>query len=293
MNKIQYVHYFIMLVFFRLMAVIPMRIHYFTAEVVTFFLYYVFGYRKKVVFENLRKSFPEKSNKEIHYISRKFFRHLSVVMVETMSLRYLSTKQLTKRLVIKNIEIFEELYKQKKNAIVMVGHLGNWEIGTALAYHLQSTVVGVYKQLSSTVFDKIFFDIRSRFGAHPIEMKEVVRKMLILNKQENPYLLFMVADQAPQKNDTNHWLTFMHQDTNVFLGSEKLAKKFDMPIIYMEVTRPKKGVYYMTPQVLTMKPKETQEFEITETFFKMLEQTIRNNPRYWLWSHRRWKHKRD
>ena len=261
------------------------------SEIITLFVFHIIGYRKKVILGNLTNSFPNKTESEINHIARKYYRHLSVMIVENIFLRFVSDKNFENRIILENKEIFDNLYKQNRNAIVMLGHFGNWEFTSGLTRLLSYKGAAVYKKLSNRAFDKLYFTIRKRLGVQPIEMNDVLRKVIELNSQPNPYLLFMVADQSPSSKNS-HWINFLNQDTDVFLGSEKIARKFNMPVIYLEVIRYKKGVYRMIPTVITTKPQSTEPFEITETYFKMLEKSINRSPRYWLWSHRRWKHKK-
>lgn len=261
------------------------------SEIITLFVYHIIGYRKKIIIENLQNSFPKKPIKEIKFIARKYYRHLSVMIVENIFLRFVSAKNFKSRIILENREVFDNLYQQNRSAIVMLGHLGNWEFTSGLTRQLPYTGAAVYKQLSSPAFDKLYYNIRKRLGVQPVEMNMVLRKVLEFNKQPKPYLLFMVADQAPAGKNS-HWIEFLNQETDVFLGSEKIAKKFDMPVIYLEVIRHKKGIYKMIPKIITTEPQKTDNFEITEKYFSLLEESIERNPRFWLWSHRRWKHKR-
>lgn len=290
MNWIDKLNYFIILSWFRFISILPLKILYLLSELITFLVYRVFGYRKKVVLQNLRNSFPEKSEIEIKHIAGKFYRHLSVLIVENMYLRFVSDKRIASMIEVENIEMFEQYYKQQKNLVVMLGHYGNWEFGGGLLQFVNYKGAPVYKKLSSKVFDKIYFDIRSRFDCEPVEMHDVFRKVITLNQSNKPFILFMVADQSPMKSDQQHWLTFLNQTTGVYLGSEKLAKKFDMPVVYMELKRIKKGAYRIIPTLITDKPKECKANEITEKYYELLEKSIQRSPRYWLWSHRRWKH---
>ncbi len=292
MNWKQKISYFLIITTYRIIALFPLKVLFLFAESITFFVYHVIGYRRKVVFENLHNSFPEKTDKEIAFIARKYFRHLSIMVVENIHLRFASVKKIHKRIIIDKKEVFDDLFKQGKSAIVMLGHMGNWEFGGCLAPFISQPIIGVYKKLSSVIFDKIYFDIRSNFGVIPVEMKVLGRKIMEISKGKTPHLIYMVADQSPPANESKHWIKFLNQDTNIFIGSEKLAKKFNMPVVYLEISRHKKGVYRVVPQLITMKPKETEELEITKCFFQLLEESIKQHPRYWLWSHRRWKHKK-
>ncbi len=283
--------YVITICWFRILTLLPLWLLFFLSEIITFFVYRILRYRRKVVISNLTASFPDRDSAEIKRIARKYFRHLSVMIVENIYLRFATEKSFNKKLTIENVELFNRLYAQKRNVIVMLGHFGNWEYGGGLTRFVPYKGAAVYKKLSSPVFDKIYFDIRKRTGVEPVEMQEVFRKVSSLNTEAEPYMLFMVADQSPMRSDNQHWLTFLNQPTGVFLGSEKLARRFDMPVIYIELHRVKKGSYKIVPTLISDKPKETNPNEITEKYFKLLEHSINKSPRFWLWSHRRWKHK--
>jgi len=288
LKVINTIGYYLVLFLFRIITLLPIKVAFLISEVLTLFIFHIIGYRKKVIYLNLRNSFPDKSDIEIKYIAKKYYRHLSVMIVENVYLRFISNKDIKNRLILENKELFDNLYKAKKNIIIMLGHLGNWEFAGGLSYIIDYKGIAVYKKLSSDIFDKIYFDIRKRVGVEPIEMKNILRSIVKLNLESKPYMLFMVADQAPNENSI--WINFLNQDTDVFTGSEKLAKKFDMPVVYLDVIRHKKGVYRLTPHLITENPKTTTNYYITKQYFKLLETSINKNTRYWLWSHRRWKH---
>lgn len=276
---------------FRLLTFIPLPILFLLSEGITFLVFRLFAYRRKVVFENLTKSFPNYSSERIRHIGRKYYRHLSVMIVENIYLRFVSKKQFKKRLTVKNLELFNRFFNEGKNVIVVLGHFGNWEFGSGVVQSIKHRGLAVYKQLSSPVFDRIYFDIRSRLGMKPVEMKAVFKTLVNERKTEESFALFMVADQAPMRGEPQYFTTFLNQKTGFYLGTEKLARRFDMPVIYIELHRAKKGYYNLTPTLLTDKPQQTQPYEITQKFADVLEESIKRSPRFWLWSHKRWKHK--
>lgn len=291
MKTLDKLFYYLVLVWFRLISLVPLKVLFLLSEVVTFLVYRLVGYRKKVVFQNLTNSFPERTPEDIKRIARKYFRHLSVMIVENMYLRFVPKKRFSSMLNIEDTTLLDRFYKENKNLIIMLGHFGNWEYGSVITNFTRYKGAAVYKKLSSSVFDKIYFDIRSRLGVEPIEMHEVFRKVIKLNQSTDPYILFMISDQSPMKNDPQHWFTFLNQPTGAYTGSEKLAVRFDMPVLYMDMKRVKKGSYNVKLSLISDSPKETQAHEITEKYYALLEQSIQKSPRFWLWSHRRWKHK--
>lgn len=292
MSFFQHIAYYILLSVMFLFSLLPLRVLYLIAEVFYFLIYKVIGYRKKVVLENLRNAFPEKNETEIKKICSKFYRHFACLFVENIELRFVNKKRFKKRYFIENEALFYDLYNKGKNVVNMTAHIGNWEYGSGVAGQLPFKAVAVYKELSSKPFDKIFYKVRKRLGNHPIEMNDVLREVIGLVKDNKPFVLSMVTDQSPMKSSSKHWINFLNQETNVYLGSERIAKKYNMAVIYTEIVRHKKGKYKITPKLITENAAHTADFEITETYFKLLEESIKKHPRYWLWSHRRWKHKR-
>ncbi len=292
MTAVQRIRYILVMATFRLLTLLPLKLLFLISELITFIVYHLIGYRKKVVLANIKNSFPNCTTEEVRFVARKYYRHLSVMMVENIYLRFVSEKNFRKMLILDDPSIFDFFWEQKKSIIVMMGHFGNWEYGAGLTRLLPFKGAAVYKQLSDPVFDKIYFDIRSRLGVEPIEMKEVFRKVHQIANGSQPTIIFMVADQAPSNSESPYWLSFLNQDTSVFNGSEKLAKKFDLPVVNIKLMRVKKGTYRIIPTLITANPKDTKPFEIIETYYKLLEESIVDAPRYWLWSHRRWKHQR-
>lgn len=289
MNSLNKLLYIFVIFGFRFLSLFPIKFVFFLSEILTIIVYHIIGYRRKVVRENLRKSFPEKSEREIEHISRKYYRHLSIMVVENIFLRFVSKRKMAKRIKFENIQLLDEYYKQRKNIIIMLGHFGNWEYGASISRFCSYKSAAVYKKLTSPVFDKIYYDIRNHLGSDPIEMAESFRKVSALNNSPDPFALLMVADQSPMQSDSQHWLKFLNQDTGVFLGSEKLAKRFDFSVFYLHLQRTSKGSYKGILKLITDAPKETKANHITEKYFKYLEESIKENPRNWLWSHRRWK----
>lgn len=270
---------------------LPSAFLYALSDLVNFILFTLIGYRKKVVLTNLRNSFPEKSPVEIKNISNKFFRFLSDLIVEGLKVYSISEEELRKRMRVTNIEVVNELYDKGKSVIIVCAHIGNFEYG-AIRYTLDAKhkVNTVYKPLSNKTFDGFLKTSRSRFGTNLVPDRKTYE---VLRKEITDGILSasgLVSDQAPSPR-TGYWMEFMNQDTPVFMGCEKISKKYDMAIVYGEVDRIKRGKYIMDFRVLFEDPNNTQPGEITETFTKIIEKGIQRKPELWLWSHKRWKHK--
>ena len=274
-----------------LLSLLPYFILYLIADVLFVILYYVISYRRKVVQENLSNAFPEKSLAERRAIEKKYFRFLADLVVETIKLCTLSQQEVIKRVRVENQQLLDnEAFQQGKSIIGAVGHYGNWESGCLrMGLITERPCIIAYKPLSNPVFDQFFFNMRSRFGAHLVSMKGTFRK--IVSHRHEVTFTVLAGDQTPSRDDATFFTTFLNQPTAVFLGVEKLAKATDSLVVFCDVRRVKRGYYSCTFVPLFDNPKLTAEYEITNAHVQYLEQVIREEPEYWLWSHRRWKFK--
>jgi KDO2-lipid IV(A) lauroyltransferase len=270
----------------------PEFILYRFADFLYIILYYIIGYRKKVVFKNLRNSFPDKSDKEISNIAKKFFHHLSDTFIENIAIITMSKKRILKLVKIEDEDIAKKLYKKNKNIIGVTGHYCNWETCLVLPLLSQHQVLGVYKPLNNRLFNKLFYNMRAKFGAIPVTMNDTYKTVLEYRKNNKLTFLGLIADQRPQKQAGNYWTSFLNQDTVVFLGPEKFAKKLNAAVIFVYLEKIKRGRYILKTKLLFEDVANCKDFEITETYLRFLEKMIIDKPEYWLWSHNRWKHKR-
>jgi KDO2-lipid IV(A) lauroyltransferase len=246
------------------------------------------GYRRKVVQENLRNSFPEKTEHERSQIEKKYFKYMADLMIETIKSASMSKKQVRRRMQCTNPEIMDHYFSQGKSIIAAAGHYGNWELACInFGFLTDKKRLVVYKDQSSEIFTNFFNRTRSRFGTTMISMKQILRKM-IEYKNELTFLV-LAADQTPSRNEALYFTTFLNQPTAVFIGVEKLTGIRDSVVIFYRIDRLKRGYYTYTFVLLVENPKETKPFEITKIQVSYLESLIREKPEYWLWSHRRWK----
>ncbi len=283
--------YYLSLPFIYLISFSPDWLLYTISDFLYLALYSVFGYRKKIVRTNLKKSFPEKSDEEITHIEKKYYKYLCDLIVESLKTITMSENYVRKHLKLHGQDLLTEMYQRKQNFIIVMGHFGNWEMaGPCFSLNTGYELNVVYKPLANTHFEKLFSKTRTKFNTKIIPMDSTLRGMVANRKIINATAL--IADQTPIDLKTAYWLDFLNQDTMVFKGVEKLAKMFDYPVVYMHVDRVKRGYYEITPTVLFDQPKETEEHEITIGFYKKLEEEIRKKPDTWLWSHRRWKRQR-
>lgn len=272
-----------------LIASLPFFLLY-KVSTLLYYLLKVSGYRKKVVLQNLKNSFPEKSAEEIQSICNNYYRYLTDLILETLKTLTMTKKQAVKRCRFNNTPWLDELYSEKKSIIVVMGHYGNWEwAGPAFTLSTKFQLNVIYRPLSNPYFEKMMTGMRTKFGTRITPQHLTLREMVSTRKQITATAL--IADQTASPQNA-YWTNFLNQDTAVYEGPEKLAKKFNYPVVYMNAKRIKRGFYEVTPELLFANPENTADNEICEVFMKRLEQEIMLDPVTWLWSHRRWKHTR-
>jgi len=255
-----------------------------------YFILLLSGYRKKVVMKNLRNSFPEKSTAEIKVLYKNYYSYLCDLVLETLKTLTMSEKEAKERCVFHKPEWLDTFYNENKSLVIVMGHYGNWEwAGPSFSLNTNYQLVVAYLPLTNPYFEKMMSGMRTKFGTQITPAVNTLRTMVGNRKQITATAL--IADQTAWA-DQAYWTTFLNQDTAVFTGPEKLAIKFDYPIVFMNVKRIKRGYYEIHPELLFEFPKETTEGQITEKFTNRLEEEIRINPATWLWSHKRWKYSR-
>lgn len=285
--------YYLLMMVTKPMQLLPLEFHYVVSDFLYFFVYYIFNYRKKAVKENLRKSFPEKSKKELIHIERKFYHHFVDIFIETLYLTHITQKRHSKRLIFENKELIDQLYDKGKSIICVTGHYGNWEFSRLFSVHVKHRLYAIYKKLNSPIFDRFFKDIRSKDGANLLEMRQTYKQLINDTKNGIKYFAAFFADQRPLKSEIQYWMNFLNQDTPVLMGTEKIAKKTNAAVVYAEMQRVKRGYYKIAFKLITEAPELNEEYEITSLFMRELEKAIRRSPEFWLWTHKRWKHQRN
>jgi len=244
------------------------------------------------VLTNLKNSFPDRSEAEIKAISRKFYRYLCDLIMESLKTITWNEQQARSRVTMKNVEMLDALHEQGKSIVIVMGHLGNWEwAGPGFSLNCKHQLYVVYRPLVNPYFEKVFSRSRTKFSTQIVAKSNTLRSMVANRKISSATAL--IADQAPHPINSASWIDFLNQDTAVFSGPEKIAKKLNYPVVYMQVERVKRGYYEVHPTLLAEFPKETADLEITLAFNKILEEGIHKYPETWLWSHKRWKHKRS
>jgi KDO2-lipid IV(A) lauroyltransferase len=274
------------------MTLLPLRVLYLFSHVIFFSLYHFPSYRRNIVYTNLKNSFPEKSEKEIREIERKYYHHLSDLFIEVLKLTHMSKKELMRRFTISNEEVLNKLYNEKRDVIAVLGHYNNWEWLTILKEHTSLKTISIYKPLKDKRFEKFLNGLRTKFGMTLTPMSLIIRELLTNRKNKINTISAFISDQSPAKGDITFWTNFLNQDTPVYTGAEKVAAKYDMAVVFFHIQKIKRGHYNLHIDLLFEHTTGLPEHLVTETHVKHLENIIRKNPEYWVWSHRRWKHKR-
>lgn len=298
---------------FYSVSLLPYRVLYAIADFFYLIIYYVVGYRKRVVRENLSNSFPEKSEKERRDIERKFYRWLCDYFVETLKLLSVSDGTFMKHVSFVGMEQVEQCFAEGQDCAGILGHYGNWEYlsasdiglttwgfrakergkgGRAVADGTPSlpAVCGlIYHPLSNKMFDRLFIDIRQAMRGVCIPKKDILRFLVNYRNEGRKTLFGYIADQAPKWENIHLWLNFLNQETPVFTGAERIISKMDNAVFYIDVERPKRGKYVFTYRMITREPSKMEHGELTRQYFKLLEENIRRNPSIYLWTHDRWK----
>ena len=275
--------------FLAVLSLLPLWILYISGNVAYLLLYYVFGYRRKVVRENLSNAFPEKETAEIIAIEKRYYKYLAGLIFEIIKMNAISEKEIRKRFVFKHTEQIEAYLSKGQSVLICSAHYGNWEWGTlGIGLHFSANHYPIYKPLSNPMFDNWFKKVRSKFGNKLIPMRQTLRALQA--SKGRPSLFSFGNDQSPSKDELHYWTTFLNQATSVQLGIEKIAKMTNQPIFYLRINYVKQGYYTVDCVPLCLEPAATASYEITELHTRFLEKMIKEEPAYWLWSHRRWKH---
>jgi len=285
-----------MSILFRLfilpLSKLPLSVLYRLSDGLYLLLYHWIGYRKKVVFGNLQRSFPEKSQEEIKEIASDFYRHFCDIIVESIRLFSMPAEEVKQRAVVTNPELLDHFYETNRSLLVIAGHYGNWEIiAQAFGMYTKYPAMAIYAPIKNTALNDLMAASRSRFGLELVSTRQV-REWFPANAHRAVAVIFG-GDQSPSSRKKAFWMEFLNQETAVAFGCEKFAKAFNYPVVFGDITKVSRGYYSVTFHVVTNDPAQEEPGQITYKHTKMLEQNIRREPRYWLWTHRRWKRKRQ
>lgn len=276
-------------------AHLPFRVLYIISDILFFMIFYIARYRRNVVMKNIMESFPELPESKHRDICRKFYRHFTDYIVETIKLHHISDAEIKDRMEYRNLELVDRLFDQGKSIVMYFSHCGNWEWATSITLFTRHTIndvvfAQVYRPLKNAWFDAYFLHLRGRFGSISFPKRTVIRNLLKLHNEGTLSITGFMSDQKPSHNDSVHIVKFLNHPTAMIAGTELLARKLDMAAVYWDIEKVKRGHYRLTARLITDTPKELPEMAMTATYASMLEATIRRNPSIWLWTHKRWKY---
>lgn len=275
---------------YKLLGRLPFSVLYFISNILYVLVYKIVGYRKKVVRENLELSFPEKDEKSIKAIEKKFYKHLFDIMVETLKCESITEEDLALRMKPESLDIINDLKSKNQSAMIITGHYNNWEwSGRKFIIDSEGMAIIAYKKVTNPNVDELILESRKRFGGHVVSMMQFIR--YVIKRRKETLFPVLIADQTPHKDKIEYVTNFLNQDTAVYLGGENLAKSLKLPVYFMSVHKIKRGYYSYRLELIT-EDYNAPKFEITNKHLSLLENQIKENPAYWLWSHRRWKYTR-
>lgn len=286
-----FIAYILLYPLLYLISKLPFRILYVVSDVLYLLIYRIFGYRKKVVASNLNLVFPEKSPEEIKRITKVFYHHLCDMILESIKSLTISESEMRKRYKFTNVEVVQGIENQNRSMILMCAHYGSWEWIFILQTYVKSRGNAVYKQLANKYFDRLVKRIRAKYNSYLITTKEIIPTLIKEKREGIISINGFVSDQSPKLNKAFHWNEFMGVKVPVHTGAEMLAKKLDMAVVFFKVKKVKRGYYETTFETITLNPKEFEDYQITDIFLGLVEDQIREVPEYYLWTHKRWKHR--
>jgi KDO2-lipid IV(A) lauroyltransferase len=279
-----------------LISRLPFKVLYVISDMVYVLVYYLIGYRKNIVRKNLTASFPEKNEKELREIERKFYHWLCDYFVETLKLLTITPEEMKKHLEFRGLEKLVEVKNDGQGVSAFLGHYCNWEWLSAakLYWPWQDAEMGlIYHPLRNEKFDRLMLNMRSSLGGVCIPKQHILRELVALRRKGQDYQFGYIFDQSPKWDSIHLWLDFLHQKTPVFTGAERIAKKVNDLVVFVSMERPERGKYVANYHIISDNPKELPEYELTKRGFAMLENDIRRNPEFYLWTHNRWKRTYD
>lgn len=278
--------------FLWIISILPFRVFYWLSDFVYFIVYYIIGYRKKIVRYNLSIALPSLSEEKRLEIEKKFYRHMCDMFLEMIKTMSISSKEMNKRFVVTNIELLKEYENKGRSIILLASHYASWEWLLSINENTSFKCYGVYKKINNKYYDSKIRAIRSKFKS---ELVTTHKTIALINENENNGIMSLyglASDQSPQVHKTFHWQNFMGIEVPVHTGAEMLAKKYDIEVVFAKVKKVKRGYYEATFIPISDSPKAIPDYEITDAYLKVVEQQILEAPEFYFWTHKRWKHRR-
>ncbi|MES2747376.1 MAG: lysophospholipid acyltransferase family protein [Bacteroidota bacterium] len=288
----QYLIYLLLYPLLWFISILPFRVVYFLSDAIYGLVYYVLGYRKRTVRNNLAKALPHLSDEERRIIEKKFFHHMCDMFLEMIKTMSISQKTMEKRFQFTNLDTYLDLEKKGKSIAIMIAHYATYEWVISMNYKINFKGYAIYKRIANPYFDKLVKNIRSKFKAYLITTKETSGTIEKNTKDGVLGVYGFASDQTPRRSDSMYWYQFMGIDTPIHIGAEALAKKYDMNMMFLKVKKVKRGYYQATFELLSDDVQSVPDYKVSELFMQKVEQQILEAPQFYLWTHKRWKHKK-
>jgi KDO2-lipid IV(A) lauroyltransferase len=273
------------------LSILPTRILYILSTFIFFWVYYVFGYRKKVINDNLNLCFPKKSKKEKKIIEKNFYQHMCDMLIESIKSISISEAEMKRRFKFTNIEEVHKIEQANKSIMLMCAHYGSWEWIFIIQKYVNFNGYAIYKRIENKYFDRLVRKIRARYNTYLITNKETIPTLRQHKADGIKGIYGFLSDQSPKVESAYHWRKFMNIKVPVHTGAEKLSKELDLAVVFFKTKKVKRGYYETTFETITLNPNEYEDYQITDMFISYLEGLINEAPEYYLWTHKRWKHK--
>ena len=282
--------YLIVYPFIYLIASIPFNVLYVFSDFLRLIIYNLLGYRKKIVRSNLRKAFPHKSEDDLKWIEKRFYKHFCDITLEAFKSLSISSEEMQKRMVFKNLDVLTQFEKGNRSVIIMCGHYASWEWMLSIGYHTVSQGYGIYTPIMNKYLNKLIIKIRKKHRGNLISRYSAIQQIKNLHDEGNIAVYGFVSDQSPRPKPKSYWRPFLGVKVPVFVGAEMVARELDFGVVYAKINRVKRGYYEASFELISDQPKKTKLNRITDTFTEWLEQDIYSDPTQYLWTHKRFKH---
>lgn len=273
---------------FYALSILPMPVLYVMSDFVFLIVYHIIRYRRDVVYSNLKRSFQDKSDQEIKSIEKKFYKYFFDLMFETIKILTIAPKKVGKRFRIKNLDLIEKCYDNNKHIILYAAHQGNWEWLSFLSLYIPHQGITIYKPLSNTYFDELMRTVRERFGAICVEKNKSYKTVLENIHRGQLSMFALIGDQSPARTGSKYWTSFMNQKTAFVMGAERIVAKTNQVALFPAFKRVKRGLYELEFKIINT-PEVNDNCHLIDNYSSLLEETIKDSPELWLWSHKRWK----
>ena len=277
------------ILFLKLVAKLPFICIYLLSDIFYLIIYYLVGYRKKVVLQNLKNSYPNKNPDELKKLTKRYFRHFSDITLETIKMYGMNKADFDRRMQIKNADLVNQYFEKGQSVVILSMHYNNWEWGSSFSGKLKHKCLGVFKPLHNSSFNSYLNNVRGKHGLEMVSNSEILRRIIKAKKEKELILIWLAGDQTPPYYHKT-WYKFLNQETLFYLGTANIPHKFNYPVFFQNTIKTDRGMYQTEFELLFENPSEFNVSDIIKKYIEKMEEVLKNSPECYLWSHKRWKH---